>query len=103
MDTLAHTDGCISIFSPTTADDSSHDQALSSRVALLHSTDLSLAHLGIEVGRAGIEVDSVVTACGESTAHSKLRDVFAHLFSSAGDAACVSITSGQVIYSRCRA
>jgi hypothetical protein len=55
-----------SLFSPTSADDASHDQALSSRVAALNATDLGLAHLGVEVGPVSSEVDSVVNACGES-------------------------------------
>lgn len=54
------------LFSPPTSDDSSHDQALTSRVAALNMLDLTLEHLGIEVpANAGSQLDSVVKACGE--------------------------------------
>ena len=56
----------LSIFSPETADDASHDEALSSRIAALNATDITLAHLGVEVDRYTIEVDAVVAACGQS-------------------------------------
>ncbi|KAJ7920681.1 hypothetical protein B0H13DRAFT_1867405 [Mycena leptocephala] len=37
------------LFAPPTSDDSSHDQALSSRVAALNMLDLNLEHLGVDV------------------------------------------------------
>ena len=44
-----------------------HDEALSSRIAAVNLLDLSLSHLGVEVGHSGPEVEAVVKACGEST------------------------------------
>lgn len=38
----------VSLFAPLTADDSKHDEALSSRVAALNLLDLSLDHLGVK-------------------------------------------------------
>lgn len=52
-----------------TSDDSSHDEALSSRVAALNMLDLGLEHLDIRVDNAGPELDAVVKACGESKFH----------------------------------
>ena len=48
------------------SDDATHDEALSSRIAAVNLLDLSLAHLGVDVGESGAAVDAVVKACGES-------------------------------------
>ncbi|KAJ6614678.1 hypothetical protein B0H10DRAFT_2044325 [Mycena sp. CBHHK59/15] len=54
------------LFCPTTSDDSSHDQALSSRVAALNMLDLSLEHLGVDVPPEAAEgLERVVRACGQ--------------------------------------
>ena len=55
-----------SLFRQSNADDASHDEALSSRVAALNMLDLTLGHLGVDVGEAGAEVDGIVIACGQS-------------------------------------
>ena len=49
------------------ADDASHDEALSSRVAALNLMDISLEHLGVDVGKSVEEVEVVLKSCGEST------------------------------------
>ncbi|KAL6306233.1 hypothetical protein BKA93DRAFT_895417 [Sparassis latifolia] len=54
------------LFLPVTADDASHDEALSSRIAAVNLLDLGLAHLGVDVGKAGAEVEAVVRACGQT-------------------------------------
>ncbi|KAH9849874.1 hypothetical protein C2E23DRAFT_736274 [Lenzites betulinus] len=54
------------LFLPPGSDDVSHDEALSSRIAAVNLLDLSLSHLGVEVGRATREVDSLVKACGQT-------------------------------------
>ena len=54
------------LFRPSTSDDSSHDEALSSRIAALNMLDLGLEHLGIDVGKAGSAVKNVVAATGQS-------------------------------------
>lgn len=48
------------------SDDASHDEALSSRIAAVNLLDLSLSHLGVDVGQSADAVESVVKACGES-------------------------------------
>lgn len=48
------------------SDDASHDEALSSRIAAVNLLDLTLDHLGVEVGNSGPEVEAVIQACGES-------------------------------------
>ncbi|KAJ7121022.1 hypothetical protein C8R44DRAFT_853344 [Mycena epipterygia] len=54
------------LFSPPSSDDSSHDQALSSRVAALNMLDLNLEHLGVDVPPEAAEgLDRVVRACGQ--------------------------------------
>ncbi|KAF8993241.1 hypothetical protein BDQ17DRAFT_1368587 [Cyathus striatus] len=64
------------LFMQPTTDDSSHDEALSSRVAALNMLDLTLGHLDIEVPEAAKKgVNGVVAKCGEAlsrlvTAHS---------------------------------
>ncbi|KAH9921737.1 uncharacterized protein BXZ73DRAFT_51674 [Epithele typhae] len=54
------------LFLPRGTDDGSHDEALSSRIAAVNLLDLGLAHLGVEVGLAGREVDSLIKACGKT-------------------------------------
>ncbi|KAJ7443948.1 hypothetical protein B0H11DRAFT_2162781 [Mycena galericulata] len=54
------------LFSPPSSDDSSHDQALSSRVAALNMLDLNLEHLGVDVPPDAEEgLARVVKACGQ--------------------------------------
>ncbi|KAF7342115.1 VPS9 domain-containing protein [Mycena venus] len=54
------------LFAPPPSDDSSHDQALSSRVAALNMLDLNLEHLGVDVPPDATEgLDRVVKACGQ--------------------------------------
>jgi hypothetical protein len=64
------------LFLQSTSDDSSHDEALSSRVAALNMLDLGLEHLDVlvPVGR-GDELDAVVRACGESESFASLHAV----------------------------
>ncbi|RPD64043.1 hypothetical protein L227DRAFT_607760 [Lentinus tigrinus ALCF2SS1-6] len=54
------------LFLPPGTDDASHDEALSSRIAAVNLLDLGLGHLGVEVGRAGREVDALIKACGQT-------------------------------------
>ncbi|KAI9062649.1 hypothetical protein FKP32DRAFT_1677169 [Trametes sanguinea] len=54
------------LFLPPGSDDASHDEALSSRIAAVNLLDLGLGHLGVEVGRAGREVDALIKACGQT-------------------------------------
>ncbi|KAG9312788.1 hypothetical protein JVU11DRAFT_6202 [Chiua virens] len=55
------------LFLPSTSDDASHNEALSSRIAALNMLDLGLEHLDIDVGNANqAEVDVVVRTCGQS-------------------------------------
>ncbi|KAI0761822.1 hypothetical protein BD413DRAFT_646397 [Trametes elegans] len=54
------------LFLPPSADDVSHDEALSSRIAAVNLLDLGLGHLGVEVGRASREVDALIKACGQT-------------------------------------
>ncbi|KAJ7846036.1 hypothetical protein B0H14DRAFT_3138909 [Mycena olivaceomarginata] len=54
------------LFAPPSSDDSSHDQALTSRVAALNMLDLNLEHLGVDVPPEATEgLDRVVRACGQ--------------------------------------
>ncbi|KAJ6562497.1 hypothetical protein B0H19DRAFT_1144755 [Mycena capillaripes] len=54
------------LFAPPSSDDSSHDQALSSRVAALNMLDLDLEHLGVDVPpEAADGLEPVVKACGQ--------------------------------------
>ncbi|KAJ3557990.1 hypothetical protein NM688_g1178 [Phlebia brevispora] len=48
------------------ADDATHDEALSSRIAAVNLLDLTLSHLGVDVGESSTEVEAVVKACGEA-------------------------------------
>ncbi|KAH9947014.1 hypothetical protein B0H21DRAFT_740607 [Amylocystis lapponica] len=54
------------LFLPESADDASHDEALSSRIAAVNLLDLGLTHLGVDIGKAGTEVEAVVRACGQT-------------------------------------
>ncbi|KII87103.1 hypothetical protein PLICRDRAFT_42742 [Plicaturopsis crispa FD-325 SS-3] len=54
------------LFLPSTSDDASHDEALTSRIAALNMLDLSLEHLDVHIGDAGPGLDVVVRACGET-------------------------------------
>ena len=55
------------LFLPSTSDDASHNEALSSRIAALNMLDLGLEHLDIDIGDANqAEVDTVVRECGQS-------------------------------------
>ena len=56
------------LFCQPTTDDSSHDEALSNRIAALNLLDLGLGHLGIDIGEVNEpDLNAVVKACGEST------------------------------------
>ena len=55
------------LFMQALSDDAIHDEALSSRIAAVNLLDLTLAHLGVDVGESAQAVESVVKACGEST------------------------------------
>jgi hypothetical protein len=48
------------------SDDATHDEALSSQTAAVSLLDLTLAHLGVDVGDSGPAVDAVVMACDDS-------------------------------------
>ncbi|KAJ7628718.1 hypothetical protein FB45DRAFT_43419 [Roridomyces roridus] len=62
------------LFSPAASDDSSHDQALSSRVAALNMLDLNLEHLGVDVPPEAQEgLDRVVKACGQVLSNLELH------------------------------
>ncbi|CAE6454953.1 unnamed protein product [Rhizoctonia solani] len=54
------------LFRPSTSDDASHDDALSSQIASLNMLDLGLNHLGVEVP-SGAEkgVKEVIKTCGQ--------------------------------------
>ncbi|KAG8992918.1 hypothetical protein FRB90_000866 [Tulasnella sp. 427] len=63
------------LFAPEGSDDRSHDEALASRVAALHMLDLTLEHLGVDVGDAGTAgVDQVAQAVGKEL--QRLEDPF---------------------------
>ncbi|CUA78118.1 Nuclear receptor corepressor 2 [Rhizoctonia solani] len=54
------------LFRPSTSDDASHDDALSSQIASLNMLDIGLNHLGVEVPRnAEKGVKEVIKACGQ--------------------------------------
>ncbi|CAE6503642.1 unnamed protein product [Rhizoctonia solani] len=54
------------LFRPSTSDDASHDDALSSQIASLNMLDLGLNHLGVEVpSNAEKGVKEVIKACGQ--------------------------------------
>ena len=48
------------------SDDVSHDEAVSSRIAILNMLDLGLEHLGVDVGTVGNEVTIILKDCGAS-------------------------------------
>lgn len=54
------------LFMQSLSDDATHDEALSSRIAAVNILDLTLGHLGVDVGESVAAVESVVKACGES-------------------------------------
>ncbi|THH10746.1 hypothetical protein EW145_g1107 [Phellinidium pouzarii] len=54
------------LFGPSDSDDASHDETLSSRIAALNMLELSLEHLGVDVGDSKNDVDRIVSACGET-------------------------------------
>lgn len=61
------------LFIPAGSDDSSHDAALSSRIAALNMLDLSLAHLDLEVDvdanhASDASLDTVIRDCGQTLA-----------------------------------
>lgn len=53
------------LFLLSNTDDAEHDEALSSRIAAVNLLDLGLAHLGVDVGESGKEVEAVVRECGQ--------------------------------------
>lgn len=54
------------LFRPSTSDDASHDDALSSQIASLNMLDLGLNHLGVEVPKGAEKgVEEVIKACGQ--------------------------------------
>lgn len=63
------------------SDDATHDEALSSRIAAVNLLDLTLGHLGVDVGTSAEAVEAVIKACGESTSAS-LHGVFKPLIGS---------------------
>jgi len=55
------------LFTPSSSDDLSHDDALSSRIAALNLLDLSLENLGVEIdSSAADDMRDVINACGGS-------------------------------------
>jgi len=64
------------IFAQPQTDDSSHDSALSNRIAALNLLDLTLEHLDIAVEEESkLEVEDVVKNCGASQYHAPLRPI----------------------------
>ncbi|KAI0796140.1 hypothetical protein C8Q75DRAFT_745384 [Abortiporus biennis] len=53
------------LFLQPSSDDANHDEALSSRIAAVNLLDLTLSHLGVEVGNSGPAVEAVVKSCGD--------------------------------------
>ncbi|KAL5531486.1 hypothetical protein ACEPAG_4363 [Sanghuangporus baumii] len=54
------------LYRPSSSDDASHDEALSSRIAALNKLDLNLDHLGVEAGGTKDDVYRIVEACGQT-------------------------------------
>ncbi|KZT07540.1 uncharacterized protein LAESUDRAFT_725000 [Laetiporus sulphureus 93-53] len=54
------------LFCPASTDDASHDETLSSRIAAVNVLDLGLAHLGVDVGDSGKQVEAVIGDCGRT-------------------------------------
>jgi len=64
------------IFAQPQTDDSSHDSALSNRIAALNLLDLTLEHLDIAVEEESkLEVEDVVKNCGASQYHAPLHPI----------------------------
>ncbi|KAF8074643.1 hypothetical protein FPV67DRAFT_1665396 [Lyophyllum atratum] len=78
------------LYMQPTSDDSSHDEALSSRVAALNMLDLGLEHLDINVENGGPELDLVVKACGETLSQLELCR-------SPGDKAAVLVQAHKLV------
>ncbi|KAF7794468.1 hypothetical protein EIP86_005602 [Pleurotus ostreatoroseus] len=56
------------LFLQPSSDDATHDEALSSRIAAVNLLDLTLSHLGVDVGDSASQVEAVVKACGDEKA-----------------------------------
>ncbi|GJE90337.1 vacuolar sorting protein 9 (VPS9) domain-containing protein [Phanerochaete sordida] len=54
------------LFMQSFTDDAIHDEALSSRIAAVNLLDLTLGHLGVDVGDSADAVEAVVRACGQT-------------------------------------
>ncbi|EJD07368.1 uncharacterized protein FOMMEDRAFT_143805 [Fomitiporia mediterranea MF3/22] len=54
------------LYRPSSSDDASHDEALSSRINALNKLDLSLDHLGVDAGPSKDDVYRIVEACGQT-------------------------------------
>ncbi|KAL5537087.1 hypothetical protein ACEPAF_910 [Sanghuangporus sanghuang] len=54
------------LYRPSSSDDASHDEALSSRIAALNKLDLNLDHLGVDAGGTKDDVYRIVEACGQT-------------------------------------
>lgn len=54
------------LFMQCFTDDATHDEALSSRIAAVNLLDLTLGHLGVDVGDSADSVDAVIRACGQT-------------------------------------
>ncbi|KAI0689506.1 hypothetical protein BC835DRAFT_1418481 [Cytidiella melzeri] len=54
------------LFMQSSSDDATHDEALSSRIAAVNLLDLTLDHLGVDVGESAAALEAVVKACGET-------------------------------------
>ncbi|KAG8895610.1 hypothetical protein FRC01_012295, partial [Tulasnella sp. 417] len=81
------------LFAPEGSDDRSHDEALASRVAALHMLDLTLEHLGVDVGNAGTAgVDQVAKAVGREL--QRLEDPFCR---APGEKAAILVAAHNVI------
>jgi len=64
------------MFAQPQTDDSSHDSALSNRIAALNLLDLTLEHLDIAVEEESkLEVEDVVKKCGASQYHAPLHPI----------------------------
>ncbi|KAJ7216388.1 hypothetical protein GGX14DRAFT_358898 [Mycena pura] len=79
------------LFAPPSSDDSSHDQALSSRVAALNMLDLNLEHLGVDVpSEAADGLEKVVMACGQVLSGLELHQ-------SPGEKASIMVQAHRVV------
>ncbi|KAF9244216.1 hypothetical protein BU15DRAFT_86138 [Melanogaster broomeanus] len=85
------------LFVPSTSDDASHDEALSSRIAALNMLDLGLEHLDVDVGDVDREeLDAVVQACGATLAQLNLASRSPH------DKATVLVSAHKLVVGSCR-